>query len=137
VLQFSVTISEWLYNGLDNYEVLTMDRGYFQLSRSIDRRLYEVARKHCGDQPLWKIGIDLLAGKLGTRVSRAKFRDELRQAIKADALPEYRIALDTNTKPDDVVFYTRNRAKLAKELLRTERANWFSTLARVETAPVN
>lgn len=130
VLQFSVTISEWLYNGLVNYEVLTMDRGYFRLTRSIERRLYEIARKHCGDQAVWKIDIDLLAEKLGTRVSRAKFRDELRQTIKNDALPEYRIALDLAAKPDDVVFYTRNNGKLHKELLRSDRHAWFSGLER-------
>ena len=132
VLQFSVTISEWLYNSLVNYEVLTIDRGHFQLTRPIERRLYEIARKHCGDQPFWKINIDLLTSKLGTRVSRAKVRDELREAIKADALPEYRIALETSAKPDDVVFYTRDSAKLAKELVRQNRCAWFSELERTD-----
>ena len=132
VLQFSVTISEWLYNGLMNYEVLTLDHAYFRLSRSIERRLYEIARKHCGDQPMWKINIDLLAEKIGTRVSRAKFRDELRQTIKADALPEYRLALDTSAKPTDVVFYTRNSGKLSRELVRHNLSHRFVTLERTE-----
>ena len=70
VLRFSVTISEWLYSGLMNYEVLTLDRGYFRLSKSIERRLYEIARKHCGDQPLWKVNIDLLGAKIGTTQKR-------------------------------------------------------------------
>lgn len=134
-LQFSVTISEWLYNGLVNFEVLTMDRAYFQLSRSIDRRLYEISRKHCGDQALWKINIDLLAGKVGTKVSRAKFREELRQSIKNDVLPEYRMALDTSAKPDDVVFYTRNTGKLAKHLIGSGLSAWFSGLDRTDNAP--
>jgi plasmid replication initiation protein len=134
VLQFSVTVSEWLYNGLMNYEVLTLDHAYFRLSRSIERRLYEIARKHCGDQPMWKINIDLLAEKIGTRVSRAKFRDELRQTIKADALPEYRLALDTAVKPTDVVFYTRNSGKLSRELVRLNLSPWFSSLERTELA---
>jgi plasmid replication initiation protein len=133
VLQFSVTVSEWLYNGLMNYEVLTLDHAYFRLSRSIERRLYEIARKHCGDQPMWKINIDLLAEKIGTRVSRAKFRDELRQTIKADALPEYRLALDTAVKPTDVVFYTRNSGKLSRELVRLNLSPWFASLERTES----
>jgi plasmid replication initiation protein len=132
VLQFSVTVSEWLYNGLMNYEVLTLDHAYFRLSRSIERRLYEIARKHCGDQPMWKINIDLLAEKIGTRVSRAKFRDELRQTIKADALPEYRLALDMSAKPTDVVFYTRNSGKLSRELVRLNLSPWFVSLERTE-----
>ena len=133
VLQFSVTISEWLYNGLMNYEVLTMDRAYFQLSRSIDRRLCEIARKHCGDQALWKIDIDQLAAKVGTRVSRAKFRDELRQTLRADELPAYRMALDTAVKPDSVVFYTKDSAKLAKHLIAQGLSSWFSGLERPDT----
>lgn len=130
VIRFEVMLSQWLYDGLMNYEVLTMDRGYFLLTRSIERRLYEIARKYCGDKPYWLCNIDLVAEKLGTRVSRAKFRDEIRQAIKADSLPEYRVALDTGKKPDDVVFYTRNNGKLHKELLRNDDYAWFSGLER-------
>lgn len=134
VLQFSVTISEWLYNGLMEFEVLTMDRAYFHLSSPIDRRLYEIARKHCGEQPMFKINIDLLMEKLGVKATRAQFRALLRERILADLLPEYRMALDTSAKPDDVLFYTRNTGKLAKHLIATSLSAWFSTLERTETA---
>lgn len=136
VLQFSVTISEWLYNGLVNFEVLTMDRSYFRLTSSIERRLYEIARKHCGDQGLWKINIDLLMEKVGTKVSRAKFREELRLIMMKDSLPEYRLALDTSAKPDDVVFYSRNSGKLAKHLIAQSLSAWFSTLERFDNRPI-
>ena len=136
VLQFSVTISEWLYNGLVNFEVLTMDRSYFRLTSSIERRLYEIARKHCGDQGLWKINIDLLMEKVGTKVSRAKFREELRLTMMKDSLPEYRLALDTRAKPDDVVFYSRNSGKLAKQLIAQSLSAWFSILERLDNRPI-
>lgn len=135
VLRFSVTISEWLFNGLMNYEVLTLDRGYFSLTKSIERRLYEIARKHCGDQPLWKVNIDLLADKIGTTQERYRFRDELRQAITGDRLPEYHIALDPKKNPDDVVFYTRNSSKLSRELLRLQNYEWFQGLERYDNKP--
>ena len=130
VTKFYVEISDWMYRALTNFEVLTMDRGYFRLNGSIERRLYEIARKHCGAQPLWKIDIDLLAKKVGTKVNRSKFRAELRQVIEDNALPEYRLALDMRAKPDDVVFYTRDSAKLAKELIRSGLNSWFSGLQR-------
>lgn len=132
VLQFTVTISEWLYNGLVNFEVLTLDRGYFKLSKSIERRLYEIARKHCGDQPIWKENIDGLIQKLGSTRERFKLRDDIREVIEADTLPEYRIALDANASPDMVVFYTRNPAKLHKELVRAGTFKWFETLERAD-----
>lgn len=130
VLSFTVTISEWLYNALLNYEVLTLNPGYFRLTRSIDRRLYELARKHCGDQVMWKINIDLLAEKIGTARERFRIRDEIRAAIKADKLPEYRIALDSKANPDFVVFYTRNSGRLVKELMATKLFDWYQSLER-------
>ncbi len=136
VIKFYVEISDWMYRALTNTQVLTLKQEYFKLSRPIERRLYELARKHCNDKAFFPMNIDLLAAKVGTRVTRAKFRDELRQAIAAEAaghgLPEYRIALDTSKKPDDVVFYTRNSAHLSKELLRKNRLSWFSGLERAD-----
>lgn len=130
VLSFTVTLSEWLYNALLSFEVLTLDPRYFTLTRSIDRRLYELARKHCGEQAMWKVNIDLLAEKIGTARERFKVRDEIRAAIKADALPEYKIALDTGSDPDFVVFYTRDSARMVKELMASKKYDWFQALER-------
>lgn len=135
VFSFTVTISEWLFNSLMNYEVLTLDRGYFKLSRPTDRRLYEIARKHCGDQAMWKINIDLLAEKIGTDRERFKVRDEIRRSIEADELPQYRVALDSKARPDDVVFYTRDSRKLSMELIRSNKFDWFQTLERSDNLP--
>lgn len=133
-MRFSVTISDWLYKGLMAFEVLTLDRGYFKLSKPIERRLYEIGRKHCGDQPMWKINIDALAEKIGIRGARFKVRDEIRQAIAGDRLPEYKLALDSHARPDDVVFYTRDSGKLSRELVRTGLYDWFSTLERTDNS---
>jgi hypothetical protein len=79
---------------------------------------------------MWKINIDLLADKIGTTQERYRFRDELRNAIAGDRLPEYHLALDANASPDDVVFYTRNPAKLSRELGRLQNYDWFQSLER-------
>jgi len=135
VISFRVTLSEWMYNGLRNFQVLTLDPGYYRLSGGIERRLYEIARKHVGDQALFVIDIDLLAQKVGTRAPRYKFRDELRAQIEADRLPDYRIALDPKAKPDDVVFYTRDGNKLGKHLATFQKNGvagnaWYLALER-------
>lgn len=130
VLSFELTLSEWLMNGLSEFQVLTLDRGYFKLDKPIDRRLYEIAKWHCRDQALWKINIDLLAGKVGTNRERFKFRADLRNIIKQQLLPEYYIALDTATSPDTVVFYTRKEADLARYLISNDLIRWHETLER-------
>lgn len=128
-LTFTVTMSKWLYNGLLKLEVLTLHRQYFQLTKAIERTLYETARRHCGkDKALWKMEIDGLAEKIGFRRDRPKFRAELRQIIKDDTLPEYYLALDHSTRPGMVVFYTRDAAALSK-YIRTEGCyDWFNAL---------
>ncbi len=50
-----VTLSEWLFNAIQAHEVLTIHRDYFRLRKPLERRLYELARKHCGHQTMWSI----------------------------------------------------------------------------------
>lgn len=130
VLSFEITLSEWLMNGLDEFQVLTLDRDYFKLSKSIDRRIYEIAKWHCRDQAMWKINIDLLAGKAGISRERFKFRLDIRGLIERQPLPGYFIALDTATSPDSVVFYSREPAALTRYLISKNLIKWFETLER-------
>lgn len=130
VLDATVTISEWLYNALIHYEVLTLDREYFQLGQALERRLYELARKHAGEKPLWKCDIDLLRTKTGTTQDLRRFRSELRSIIERDSIPKYAMALDTQPKQHKVVFYTRNTKALLAELSRTDNFDWFEKLER-------
>ncbi len=53
MVRLEVTISDWFYNALIGKEVLTINREYFRLRKPLERRLYELVRKHCGRQPTW------------------------------------------------------------------------------------
>jgi plasmid replication initiation protein len=55
-----VKLSDWLYNAIVNFEVLTLHRDYFRLDGGLERRVYELCRKHCGHQTTWSIGLELL-----------------------------------------------------------------------------
>lgn len=134
VIEFEITLSEWLYNGIKGLEVLTLDDGYFKLTRSIDRRIYEIARKHCGNQPFWKISIPLLIEKIGsTRGNELyKVRDEIRRIIEKDHLPEYHIALEKSDKGEFVVFYARDMRAVSKYLSERDLLVWYSGLERFD-----
>jgi plasmid replication initiation protein len=47
-LEVELTLSEWLYRNLLSFSILTLHPDYFTLA-PLERRLYELARKHCGD----------------------------------------------------------------------------------------
>ena len=82
------------------------------------------------DVAIREAALDLLAEKLGSSQERFRLREDIRRAIEADELPQYRVALDTSTQPDDVVFYTRDSRRLSVELLRIKGGSWFQDLER-------
>ena len=89
-----ITLSTWLFEAIQAMEVLTLNPGYFQLRKSLERRLYEIARKHVGMQDMWLIGLDTLAKKCGCTASRLrKFRESIRQISHENRLPDYRVEL--------------------------------------------
>ena len=89
-----ITLSEWFYQSLLGREVLTINREYFRLRKPLERRLYEIARKHCGKQSDWSISLSNLKDKTGSSSDLKKFRFFIRK-IEADAhLPDYKICFD-------------------------------------------
>lgn len=104
-----VTLSEWIYNSIQAREVLTISRDYFRLRGGLERRLYELARKHCGHQAKWTIGVELLHKKTGSQSSLKEFRRGLKDAGSTDTIPDYQISYDEET--DRVMFYSRDTNK--------------------------
>ena len=100
-----VTLSDWFYNSILGNAVLTIDKDYFRLRKPTERRLYELARKHCGNQTAWKIKLDNLKVKLGTTSEMKLLRFNIKKIAETNHLPEYNISMD-----DDVVMFTRKSA---------------------------
>tara|TARA_R110001592_G_scaffold343029_1_gene633179 strand:+ start:22280 stop:23146 length:867 start_codon:yes stop_codon:yes gene_type:complete len=86
-----VTIGERLAAAISRNEVLTYDRSYFKLRSPVARRLYELARKHCGNQAIWEISFEKLYRKFGTRASLREFRRMIRKAVEEQAIPGYEV----------------------------------------------
>ena len=105
-----VTLSEWVYNAVKAREVLTISRDYFRLRGGLERRLYELARKHCGNQARWKIGLDLLHKKSGSLGNLREFRRTIKTIAEADVLPDYRLSIQDDI--DQAFFVSRDPKKL-------------------------
>ena len=104
-----VTLSDWLYRAVTTRSVLTLSREYFGLRKPLERRVYEIARKHCGGQKAWKIGLETLLKKSGSASPRRVFRKMIRDMVAEDHLPDYRIRLDERD-----IFHVTPRRKAAQ-----------------------
>jgi len=93
--EIEIVLSDWVFNAIQAKEVLTISRDYFRLRKPLERRLYELARKHCGTQRRWSIGLDLLQKKCGSNSSPKKFRELIQSVIVEDErhghMPDYAI----------------------------------------------
>ena len=106
--EVEVKLSDWVFSAIQHNEVLTLSRDYFRLRKPLERRIYEIARKHCGKQREWKISLEKLQLKSGSASTLKEFRRLVGKIGREDALhshmPDYSVALDE----DDMVMF-RNR----------------------------
>ena len=124
MISVTVTLSEWLFRAVQSKAVLTLSRDYFRLRKPLERRIYELARKHCGRQAEWRVRVAVLHKKSGSAAPLRVFRAALRRMIATDHLPDYSLAED----PGDMLCVTRRRAAatgmppLAPDTLEAARA---------------
>ena len=107
MISVSVTLSDWLFRAVMSSAVLTLSRDYFRLRKPLERRIYELARKHCGRQDSWRISVDTLLKKSGSASPRRVFRAMLRDMIAVDHLPDYTMS----EEPGDIIRFT-NRVQV-------------------------
>ena len=92
----TVTLSDWLFRAVLAKSVLTLSRDYFRLRKPLERRIYELARKHCGRQPRWQVSVGTLHKKSGStapvRVFRAALRKMLVPLQSAAAITAFSVA---------------------------------------------
>jgi plasmid replication initiation protein len=73
--------------------VLTIDRQYFALTGGLERWLYRLVRKHGGHQTHgWSFGFRHLHLKSGSLSPYKRFAFELRDIVRRQPLPGYRLA---------------------------------------------
>ncbi|CAH0357257.1 replication initiator protein A [Sphingobium sp. CECT 9361] len=111
MIDVEVKLSDWVFNAIRAKEVLTLNRRYFRLRKPLERRLYEIARKHCGwpGKPV-KFGLDTIQKKCGSQSTAKEFKRLLKVIVEQDVLhghfPDYSIHL--NEDGDQVTFTPRS-----------------------------
>ena len=123
LLWCEVELSDWVFQAIRSHAVLTLHRDYFRLRKPIERRIYEIARKHCGLQREWTVSIEVLLKKSGARLKDShalkEFRRALRHLAENNHLPDYLVEMEA----DRVRFTNRSTMKRDKA-----GAMWISAI---------
>ena len=114
--EVEVKLSDWVFNAIQSKEVLTLNRDYFRLRKPLERRLYEIARKHVGYKKSWRIGLSTLQNKSGSSAKFREFRRMIREIAAEDQqhghMPDYSIVY--LEEADQVEFLNKGSVRLAK-----------------------
>lgn len=108
MVSVEITLSEWLYRSAATRQVKTISRDYFRLRSPLDRRIYELAVKHIGNQPEWRVSVPVLHQKSGSHAPLRKFRAAIKSLAESCELPGVRMVFDAGR--DRVTFYAQRRA---------------------------
>lgn len=89
-----ITLNDWMFRAIaKDRRVLTISPRYFSLGMGLKRRLYELARKHCGQQERWVVSLPRLIDKCGSVLEPRFFKPQLRRVVTDDDLPDYHVAM--------------------------------------------
>ena len=115
-----IVLSDWVFNAIEAHEVLTLHRDYFRLRKPLERRMYELARKHCGHQAEWSIGLDKLREKCGSNSTLKEFRRLVRTVVIQDQahghLPDYAVALVERPNDVEKVVFTNRQTMIRNKV---------------------
>jgi len=114
MVKLEIRLSDWFYNSIVGRDVLTINRDYFRIRQPLERRIYEIARKHCGEQEVFKINLEILYKKSGSASPLKKFAFNVRRIIERNILPDYLMHLE---KKDIIVFRKRQEKEALESSL--------------------
>jgi plasmid replication initiation protein len=120
MVAIEISLPDWLCRSVKAMHVLTLNRDYFRIRKPLDRRIYELARKHCGAQSKWHVTMKVLYEKSGSRDALRNFRMAVKMLAESGDLPDYRIAFDQEN--DAVTFYSRDPKGAIAQLRNTLRS---------------
>ena len=110
-----LTLADWLYKAIKTHNVLAINPDYFKLTRPLERVLYSIARKHVGNQGIWKISLEKLKDKCGAAPNSPlrRFLFDIKQVIEADNLPDYRLSVKKEDGEYMATFYSKDSKQVA------------------------
>src|ERR1700722_7058067 len=108
LLWVEIKLSDWVFNAIRGQEVLTLHPDYFRLGKPLERRIYELARKHCGRQSTWQISLETLLKKSGSQSRIKGFRQMVKNIARHNHLPDYHLVFEEER---DMVLFTNRDGK--------------------------
>ena len=124
--EIEVKLPEWILDAIYSKHVLTYNPNYFTLRRPIDRKFYEIMRKHCARNPQgWSIRLSTLFEKTGSKSNTREFKRLIVQSAtdneKENYMPDYNFFVEQDN-PNPLITVEPKSEMLKKPKTNKQRS---------------
>ncbi len=99
-----VVLAEWLFESIQDFHVLTLDKRYFAIPGTVERWLYLYARKASGNaNGRWKESFKSLYEKSASQQPYKHYAHALRKLVEKNNLPGLRLAREVSLGGQDML----------------------------------
>lgn len=118
MISVEVTLPEWLYRSIESGSIKTLSPDYFRIRKPLDRRIYELCAKHCGNQKKWSVSLAVLHQKSGSTANIREFRRAVKSLADSHQMPDYSLSFDAKKDMVNVI----NKTALIKPRSRRRQS---------------
>ena len=117
-----VVLAEWLFESVQGFNVLTLDKRYFEITGSLERFLYLYARKATGGESgHWMESFKSLYAKSASQQEFKHYANTLRKLVKRNDLPGFRLEARQSAKGVASLFMERTEKREPKSIEKPEQ----------------
>jgi plasmid replication initiation protein len=117
-----VVLAEWLFESIQEFHVLTLDKRYFEISGAVERWLYLYGRKATGGATgSWKESFQSLYRKSASQQAYKHYASALRKLIEKNTLPGLRLEKRLSSNGLDMLYIERTEKRTPKPTEREEQ----------------
>jgi plasmid replication initiation protein len=117
-----VVIAEWLFESIQDFNVLTLDKRYFDIVGAVERWLYLYARKATGSPTgMWKESFARLYEKSASQQAFKHYASALRKLVLRNNLPGLTLAIERTASGKEMLVMQRTEPTVRVEDRRGEQ----------------
>ncbi|TLD71462.1 hypothetical protein FEM03_08020 [Phragmitibacter flavus] len=130
-----VVLAEWLFESIQDFHVLTLDKRYFEIPGGVERWLYLYARKATGGpNGMWKETFKSLYQKSASQQAYKHYASALRKLVEKNDLPGIRLEKVRSSQGKDMLLMERTEKRVAPENKSVPQIE--SQLSLIERTPL-
>jgi plasmid replication initiation protein len=107
-----VVLAEWLFESIQDYNVLTIDKRYFEISGGVERWLYLHAKKATGNTAgVWRESFKSLHKKSASQQAYKHYAHALRKLIERNELPGLNLSRHISARKEEMLGMERTEKR--------------------------